>query len=100
MTEAEDWLASHGFAEAGEYDDDEDAERMERLLKADPTAALEQWEGFPLPFRWMFSDGSAVALWLDEWEWELRCEECGHYTPGATCPRCSPNPNSAFHLLD
>ena len=91
LTEAQRWLAAHGFADAGEYDNDEVADLMEALLLDDPRATLEHAEGFPWPFRWIFRDASAIALWGDNWECELCCEACSQYSSRPAmeiCPHC------------
>ena len=87
-TDAQVWLAAHGFTETGEYEDEEVEEVLEALLSEDPTADLERSEGFPIPRRWVFPDGSAVALSLSGWESDIRCTSCGKEVVGPKSIYC------------
>jgi rubrerythrin len=96
MTEAKRWLVSHGFAEADEYADDDVEDVIESLLKDDPRTQLEHAEGFPFPYRWVFKDGSSVALGLNGWEWDIRCPSCGQEVVRPRSPHC---PSCAHTLI-
>jgi hypothetical protein len=91
-TEAQVWLAVHGFTETGESEDDEVEELLKALLSEEPKAELEETAGFPIPWRWVFPDGSAVALGLSGWESDIRCKNCRKevVTPTSIfCPYCN-----------